>query len=280
MERDRELRERLVAHLERSRVLTEPAVKAALLAVPRHLFVPGLSLDDAYDDRAIAVKERDGVVISSISQPAMIAHMLQLLDVRAGESVLEIGTGTGYNAALLQTLAGPEGRVVSVDIEADLLSSAAAHLDAAGFGNVRLVHARDVPSLTGAFDRLIVTARVEDVDAHWWRLLADGGRAVIPIDIGYGGERAIGFHRDGQVLRSYGSYACAFLTLRDMPAERRTETFFPNKRARYAAIPATAPMTVVAMQRRNANDSLIDGADVVVARAETIFALTLSQRHD
>src|SRR5579863_5072467 len=130
-----ELRERLVRHLEETRVLTSPAVAAAMRTVPRHIFVPGERLAEAYEDRAIAIKERDGAVISSISQPSMIVQMLQLLDVRAGMRVLEIGTGSGYNAALLAAVCAP-GSVVTVDIEADLIERARTALDVIDASNV------------------------------------------------------------------------------------------------------------------------------------------------
>src|SRR5262249_39068761 len=98
---------RLVEHLERTRALPNDALRKAFALTPRHRFVPDIDLDEAYEDKAIAIKERDGIAISSISQPTMVAHMLHLLGVQPGDSVLEIGTGSGYNAALLSALTGP-----------------------------------------------------------------------------------------------------------------------------------------------------------------------------
>lgn len=124
VDRDRELRMSLVEHLERTGALPTNALRKAFAETPRHRFVPELDLDAAYEDKAIAIKERDGVVLSSISQPSMIAHMLALLDVQPGDSVLEIGTGSGYNAALLGALSGPSGSVTTLDIEHDLIAEA------------------------------------------------------------------------------------------------------------------------------------------------------------
>lgn len=273
MEREPALRQRLVEHLERAHVLTDANVRAALLTVSRQAFVPEFSLEDAYDDRALATKERDGMVISSISQPGMIVQMLQLLAVRRGDRVLEIGTGTGYNAALLAALAGDEGAVVTVDIERDLVEGANATFAMLRMSNIRAAEARELPRLDAPFDRIIVTARADDIETDWWRLLSDGGRIVVPLDLGYGGERAIGFTREGFTLRSVGGYACAFLEMR---GERRgdAEIFFPNRAARYAAEPhARVPMQVRAAQRSCADDALARDADVVIARPETVFAL-------
>jgi protein-L-isoaspartate(D-aspartate) O-methyltransferase len=274
MNREGSLREGLIAHLERTRVLRDPRIAAALRAVDRHRFVPMSTPEEAYEDKALAIKERDGSVISSISQPSMIVHMLALLDVRAGDHILEIGTGSGYNAALLAQLAGT-GTVTSVEIERDLIATARTALDEQGYRRVALVHAEDLAGVQRAFERIIVTARSNDIEPDWWRLLAPGGRIVVPLDIGYGGERAIGFVREGNRLRSVGSYACAFVELRGGTNEHDPAMFFRNRGARYEREPgATTPLDVIAVERLNADASLLEDADAVVARPHTMFAVT------
>ena len=111
---------------------TSESVAAALLAVPRHVFVPDVPVDEAYRDEAI-VTERDaqGVPVSSSSQPTIMALMLDQLDVASGQRVLEIGAGSGYNAALLAELVGPAGRVVSVEIDPRVAARAGTMLSAA-----------------------------------------------------------------------------------------------------------------------------------------------------
>ena len=272
---DQQLRERLVERLERTRVLSDARVEGALRAVPRHRFIPAISLEDAYEDRALAIKERNGAVISSISQPSMIVQMLQMLDVRAGQTILEIGTGSGYHAALLATLATPKGHVLSTDIEPDLIDEARGHLSELGYTNVEVRDADSVFDLQGPFDRIVVTARADDIDAQWWRLLADGGRIVVPLEIGYGGERAVGFVRTGEILESIGTYACAFIGMRgNAEGYRESEIFFPNRDARYDAVPeAHMPLSIVAVRREDATPEMMKGADIIVARPITIFAL-------
>ncbi len=274
MNRERALRDELIAHLERTRVLRDPRITAALRAVDRHCFVPTATPVEAYEDKALAIKERDGSVLSSISQPSMIVHMLELLDVTPTDRVLEIGTGSGYNAALLAELAR-EGTVVSVEIEADLMDSARSALDEHGYRRVVLVHADKLGEIQRPFDRIVVTARSNDIEPNWWRLLAPGGRIVVPLDIGYGGERAIGFVRAGDRLRSVGSYACAFVELRGGVSAQDPAMFFRTRAARYQREPgATTPLDVVAVERSQADTSLLESADAVVARPHTLFAVT------
>src|SRR5437588_7986072 len=125
-----DLNEALLASLETSGTLGDHRVAAAFRAVLRHHFLPGHALKDVYEDTAIMTKfgER-GVAVSSSSQPAIMAIMLEQLRVGPGHRVLEIGAGTGYNAALLAHLVGSEGHVVTLDFDEDLSRSARAHLD-------------------------------------------------------------------------------------------------------------------------------------------------------
>src|SRR5260370_11222593 len=138
-----ELRRTLLESLCLGGVCLAPAFEPALLGVPRHLFGPGVPLRAAYADIAIPTHWEDGVPVSSASQPAIVALMLEQLRVEPGMRVLEVGAGTGYNAALLAELAGPHGRVVTLDIDAEIVAEARAHLDAAGeTGGRRIAPAR------------------------------------------------------------------------------------------------------------------------------------------
>ena len=105
-------RARLVDELRDGGRLPSAAVEEAFRAVPRHLFLPGMPLNRAYADEAVAVQAVDGVTTSSASQPSMMAIMLDQLDLRPGHRVLEIGAGTGYNAALMARIAHSAHRQV------------------------------------------------------------------------------------------------------------------------------------------------------------------------
>ena len=119
------------------------SVAAALRAVPRHLFTPGVPVTRAYGDvRTSIVTKRSerGTSLSSVSSPWIVAGMLTQLDVRPGQSVLEIGGG-GYQAALLRELVGPDGSVITVDIDPEVVARARAGPAAARYADVRVIQA-------------------------------------------------------------------------------------------------------------------------------------------
>ncbi|MBV8491720.1 MAG: methyltransferase domain-containing protein, partial [Candidatus Eremiobacteraeota bacterium] len=136
MERADGLRETMVAHLERAGVLRHSHIAAAMRNVPRHRFLPDLPIEEAYADRAVAIKTAGDDVLASVSQPGMIAHMLELLAAGPGDRIVEIGTGSGYNAALLGELVGPHGSVLSIDVDEELARRAQALLRELGCANV------------------------------------------------------------------------------------------------------------------------------------------------
>ena len=213
---DGALRERLVDELVRDGAVTTVAVEAALRAVPRHLFVPGVDLELAYANQAIPTKVEDGVPVSSASQPSIVAIMLEQLAVRAGDRVLEIGAGTGYNAALLARLAAPGGRVVAVDIDDDIVDAARLHLEAAGVEDVEVVCGDGaLGHLAGApYDRVVATVGIWDIPPAWWEQLAPRGRLVAPISLGGGVQRSVALEQRGGRLESVSVRDCGFMRLR------------------------------------------------------------------
>lgn len=210
------LRGELVNTLRRQGLLRTARVEAAFRNVPRHLFVPHVDVDRAYSDQSISVKEHGGVSISSSSQPAIMALMLEQLDVRPGQRVLEIGAGTGYNAALLAYLTGAEGRVVTVDIDEDLAEAARHHLGLAGYAERVEVIADDggygFPE-AAPYDRIIVTASVWDIIPSWWTQLKQGGRLVLPVSL-RGPQLSAAFEHRGTYLEALSLEPCGFMELR------------------------------------------------------------------
>jgi protein-L-isoaspartate(D-aspartate) O-methyltransferase len=210
-----DLRRQLVGLLrDRGAVRTE-RVAEAFRRVPRHVFVPGVAAQDVYTDRSIAVKLQDGIPISSSSQPAIMAGMIEMLELRGGERVLEIGAGTGYNAALLAELVGPSGSVVTIDVDDELVIAARTHLDDAGYPQVRTICADGVhgdPS--GApFDRIIATVGVEAIPAAWIAQLREGGRLVAPLTI-RGQQKVYAFARTARGLESDAIVDAGFIMVR------------------------------------------------------------------
>jgi phosphoribosylformylglycinamidine synthase len=215
----RDLRAQLVDKLRTGGVLTDSAVERALRAVPRHLFLPRSTLEDAYADIAVPTRFADGVAISSASQPAIVAAMLQQLHAEPGMHVLEIGAGTGYNAALLAELVGPSGSVTTLDIEAETVDEARAHLEAAGYTNVHVVAADGAfgwPS--GApYDRIILTVGAWDIAPTWLDQLAEDGLLVLPLWLG-GGDASVTLRKRDGALHSESVLPCGFMRLRGTEA--------------------------------------------------------------
>jgi protein-L-isoaspartate(D-aspartate) O-methyltransferase len=118
------LRNVLVDKLKEMGCIRSPGVEEAFRIIPRHLFVPGVDLDKVYSDNSIPTKYIDGKLVSSSSQPAIMAIMLEQLGLQPGHRVLEIGAGTGFNAGLMQHMVGNSGMVVTVDIDKDIVDSA------------------------------------------------------------------------------------------------------------------------------------------------------------
>jgi methyltransferase of FxLD system len=207
------LRRRLLADMRAKGVLDAPRVEAAFLALAREHFLPQAlangGLAAVYRDDAIATKRNDqGLPLSSSSQPSLMAKMLALLDVQPGDRVLEVGAGTGYNAALLAHLSGPTGRVTSIDIDPDLALRARRSLRAAGArativtGDGRAGHPPNAP-----YDRIIATAAADEIPAAWLQQLSERGRLELPLRLDHerGAIQLIPvLERHGDQLRSVG----------------------------------------------------------------------------
>jgi len=186
---------------------TDPVWREAFEAVPRHLFVPyyyvgvlgGYErlwrdhpaprarerwLRGAYADAPLATRVRDGVLVSSSSQPSLMAKMLAELEVEDGDRVLEIGAGTGYNAALLAHRLGDD-LVTTVDLDPEITESARQHLAAAGRHPIVVTGdgARGVPE-RAPFDRIIATCTLTSIPRPWLAQCTPGARILAPLATG------------------------------------------------------------------------------------------------
>lgn len=214
-----QLREQLAARVGGN---CGPAVQAALARVPRHLFLPGVPPAEAYQDEAI-VTRRDaaGMAVSSSSQPAIMAIMLAQLGLSPGHRVLEIGAGTGYNAALISEITGPSGHVVSVDIDPEIAQEARDHLATAGYPDVTVLAAdgADGAASHGPFDRLIATVGVADLSPAWLSQITPEARIVVPLDV-RGTQLSVAFERaaDGH-WASTTIAPCGFMRMRGSQAD-------------------------------------------------------------
>lgn len=195
-----------------------PAVEQAFRAVPRHFFLPRRNWGEVYRDEAIPTHFKEGtqISISSSSQPTMMAIMLEQLQITPGMRVLEIGTGTGYNAALLAHLIGDPSNVWTVDVTEEFCQEARDHLRAAGVEGIHVVCADGWSgwSEATAYDRVIVTASAHDVAPAWMSQLRDGGLLVVPWGASNTQQRSIAFRRDGERLVMEALHFCGFMPMR------------------------------------------------------------------
>jgi protein-L-isoaspartate(D-aspartate) O-methyltransferase len=173
-------------------------------------------VEEVYSDRVIAAKkDSEGHWLSSSSQPAIMAIMLEQLDLQPGHKVLEIGAGTGYNAALMAHIVGESGQVVAVEIDEDLTEAARRHLAAAGYEQVQAVCADGGYGYPDAapFDRIILTVAAGDITPAWWDQLKPGGRIVLPLML-KGSMKSVAFERVDDHLASLSVKDCGFIPLR------------------------------------------------------------------
>ncbi|MGH3800269.1 MAG: methyltransferase, FxLD system, partial [Pseudonocardiaceae bacterium] len=218
------LRHELADHLRDQGTMRTERVEAAVRAVPRHEFVPAVSLEEAYADQPVHTKHDGyGASISAASQPTIVAMMLEQLQVEPGHRVLELGAGTGYNAGLLAHQAGEGGQVTTIDVDDDIMEGARSGLAAAGFENVRVILGDGaLGDADGApYDRIIATVGAYGVPAAWLEQLAPDGRLVVPLRLRGSVSRSIAFERAGGSWRSIGSEMCTFMPLRGIADDAR-----------------------------------------------------------
>jgi protein-L-isoaspartate(D-aspartate) O-methyltransferase len=245
--------------------LWSPGLIAAFRATPRHRFLhhvyqyqrrsgrwrevptrdPGPDeLRLLYSDRALitrlapASRGEAPVPISSSSQPSLMAAMLEDLKPQSGQRVLEVGAGTGYNAALLAHAVGP-GQVWSIDVDRQVLSEAWDHLNAFGGRRVELRHAdgRCGYAEAAPFDRIMVTAATPDLEPAWLEQLAPGGLLLAPLALALGLAFVVCGGVAGGLFEGRLTRAAFFMPLRaeDEAAPPGSEPTAPGQLARVPA---------------------------------------------
>lgn len=174
-EKYRRLRERMVREQLEGRDIKDERVLAVMREVPRHRFVPPDFVDSSYEDNALPL-----ILGQTISQPYIVAYMTQALELTGKERVLEVGTGSGYQAAVLAELAA---EVFTIEIEPELARQAESVLRSLGYRNihVRVGDGYDGWPESAPFDRVMVTAAPDHVPQQLLEQLKPGGKMIIPV---------------------------------------------------------------------------------------------------
>lgn len=167
-----------LANLWRSYKVADEKAVQAFLKVPREYFVPDELKEMAYEDCPLPI-----MCGKTISQPTTIIVMVGALELREGEKVLEVGTGSGYHAALMATIVGSEGKVVTLEVVPELVNFSKANLKGTGITNVTVVEEDGSQGCEkeAPFDKIVVTAACPDVPMPLLRQLKPGGILVAPV---------------------------------------------------------------------------------------------------
>jgi protein-L-isoaspartate(D-aspartate) O-methyltransferase len=191
-----ELRQAMLDYQIRGRGVADQAVLTAMITIPRHEFVPADYLSQAYNDHPLPIGYGQ-----TISQPYIVALMTELLDIKPGERVLEIGTGSGYQAAILAAITD---EIYTVEIIPKLATRAGRTFDRLGYSQIT---AKQADGYWGweehaPFDAIMVTAAPDHVPQPLVNQLADGGKMVIPVGPPGGYQSLWVLERQGdQILR-------------------------------------------------------------------------------
>jgi protein-L-isoaspartate(D-aspartate) O-methyltransferase len=228
-----EARQAMVARQLQRRDITDPRVLLAMGKVPRHRFVPQSLASQAYADHPLPIGSGQ-----TISQPYIVALMTQWAMVKPGDKVLEVGTGSGYQAAVLAEITD---RVFSIELLPELARRAAARLQALGYGQVRV---RCGDGYLGwpaeaPFDAILVTAAAPRVPPALTRQLKEGGRLVIPLESLFGGQNLIRWRKVQGKLVQEASLPVRFVPLVHPPALKTAPGVHQPDKAGISPVPGS-----------------------------------------
>jgi protein-L-isoaspartate(D-aspartate) O-methyltransferase len=197
----------------RQRGIGDAAVLRAMDEVPREQFVETRDADSAFADQALPI-----ACGQTISQPYVVAYMTSLLDVRPVHRVLEVGAGSGYQAAVLSRLAR---KVVSIERYRTLAETARARLARLGFGNVEVIAGDGFAGVPehAPYDRIIVTAAAETIPEALVGQLAEGGIMILPLGPQGGAQRIVKLTKNADGLKREDLIAVRFVPL--LPGKAR-----------------------------------------------------------
>ena len=219
-----ELRNALVDQLVNAGSIKTQPVESAFRKVPRHVFLPKTTLEEAYSNGSIITKSVGAVPVTSSTQPSLMASMLEILEPLEGSQVLEIGTGTGYNAAIIAEIVKSQKGVYSVDIDPDNISQALANLKEAGYPEVTAECYNGWEGFPpGApYDRILATCSLKDIPSAWLGQLNEGGIIVAPLWVN-GVQVTPALVKKNDHLESQAMTMGGFMNLRNQTYQRIKE---------------------------------------------------------
>ncbi len=196
--------------------LSSPVVKA-FYECPRHEFVPSYySQEEAYADKPLSLFNQ-GVWQSTISQPSFVLSILELLEIKKGHKVFEVGTGSGWNAALMSKLVGPEGLVVTMEIIPEVAEEARLNLQKMGIKNVCVVPGDATWGFEAEapYDRMIFTASAppEKMPDFVSSQCRDGGRVIYVQENKLGGDLLLLLEKHGDKFKCLKRVPCHFVSM-------------------------------------------------------------------
>lgn len=216
--------------LQQKGLITKSDIFDAFKSIPRHKFLPDLDLDKVYKNETIVTKRVDRRSVSSATKPSVVADMLEQLELQKGQNVLEIGTGTGYNAALISHIVGSSGCVVSLDIDPEIIQAAKEKLAFFKFDNLLTVCADGWfgYSAMAPFDRIIFTVGINDIPTFWQEQLKEDGVLLAPLWFKNGIQRTVALKKHSDMLVSQSISKWDFLPLRGPMAGPGAYTFLDD----------------------------------------------------
>ena len=213
--RFKEARERLVSNYIENKGIKDPDVLAAMRKVQRHSFVPDSLESSAYADRPLPIGEGQ-----TISQPYVVALMTEILQLNDRHRVLEIGTGSGYQAAVLAQIAG---EVYSIEIKQKLYKKATNTLESLRYKNVKTSHGDGYFGWQEAapFDAIMITAAVDHIPPPLIKQLKDGGRLTLPLGNPFSYQNLVLVTKQGDDVSVKQITGVLFVPMTGVALERR-----------------------------------------------------------
>jgi protein-L-isoaspartate(D-aspartate) O-methyltransferase len=211
----RQARERMVREQIQARGISRPEVLNAMLSIPRHWFVPEDSVDSAYKDHPLPIGEGQ-----TISQPYIVALMTELLEVKPSDRVLEVGTGSGYQAAILSVLCS---QTYTIEIKPKLYQKASNLLQNLNFKNITSLQGDGYFGWPAAapYDGIMITAAVDHIPPPLIKQLKDGGRLVLPLGSPLGYQNLVLVTKRGEDVSVRNIIGVLFVPMTGHAMERK-----------------------------------------------------------